>query len=184
MKVEILDGIMGSGKSTSICKWMDDLHQTNNQERFFYISPLLSEVQEDGGRIHKQCMHVKFVSPESKGRSSKSEHLLDLLRDGVNIACTHNLYLNMNGRHFTLMKDLGYTLKLSEAAKDYIAEKGFDKQFGARPLKRAIQKYVEDALAEEIITQKIHEGDQIFMDLDETAQELKIEIKKLEEPSS
>ena len=82
------------------------------------------------------------------------------------------------------VKDLGYTLKLSEAAKDYIAEKGFDKQFGARPLKRAIQKYVEDALAEEIITQKIHEGDQIFMDLDETAQELKIEIKKLEEPSS
>ena len=79
---------------------------------------------------------------------------------------------------------LGYTLKLSEAAKDYIAEKGFDKQFGARPLKRAIQKYVEDALAEEIITHKIHEGDQIFMDLDETAQELKIEIKKLEKPSS
>ncbi|WP_396162554.1 ATP-dependent Clp protease ATP-binding subunit [Flavobacterium sp.] len=82
------------------------------------------------------------------------------------------------------VKDLGYTLKLSEAAKDYIAEKGFDKQFGARPLKRAIQKYVEDALAEEIITSKIHEGDQIFMDLDETAQELKIEIKKLEEPST
>ena len=82
------------------------------------------------------------------------------------------------------VKDLGYTLKLSEAAKDYIAEKGFDKQFGARPLKRAIQKYVEDALAEEIITSKIHEGDQIFMDLDETAQELKIEIKKLEEPSA
>jgi ATP-dependent Clp protease ATP-binding subunit ClpC len=82
------------------------------------------------------------------------------------------------------VKDLGYTLKLSEAAKDYIADKGFDKQFGARPLKRAIQKYVEDALAEEIITSKIHEGDQIFMDLDETAQELKIEIKKLEEPSA
>jgi ATP-dependent Clp protease ATP-binding subunit ClpC len=81
------------------------------------------------------------------------------------------------------VKELGYTLKLSEAAKDYIADKGFDKQFGARPLKRAIQKYVEDALAEEIITSKIHEGDQIFMDLDETAQELKIEIKKLEEPS-
>ena len=85
---------------------------------------------------------------------------------------------------YARVKDLGYTLKLSEAAKDYIAEKGFDKQFGARPLKRAIQKYVEDALAEEIITHKIHEGDQILMDLDETAQELKIEIKKLEEPSS
>ncbi|HLO72522.1 MAG TPA: ATP-dependent Clp protease ATP-binding subunit [Flavobacterium sp.] len=85
---------------------------------------------------------------------------------------------------YARVKDLGYTLQLSEKAKDYIAEKGFDKQFGARPLKRAIQKYVEDALAEEIITSKIHEGDQIFMDLDETNQELIIEIKKLEEPSS
>jgi len=81
------------------------------------------------------------------------------------------------------IKELGYTLKLSEEAKDYIAEKGFDKQFGARPLKRAIQKYVEDALAEEIITSKIHDGDQIFMDLDADNQELVIQIKKLEEPS-
>ena len=78
----------------------------------------------------------------------------------------------------------GPGMRPTEKAKDFIADKGFDKQFGARPLKRAIQKYVEDALAEEIITHKIHEGDQIFMDLDETAQELKIEIKKLEEPSS
>ena len=85
---------------------------------------------------------------------------------------------------YARVKDLGYTLQLSEKAKDYIAEKGFDKQFGARPLKRAIQKYVEDALAEEIITSKIHEGDQIYMDLDESNQELTIEIKKLEEPSS
>jgi ATP-dependent Clp protease ATP-binding subunit ClpC len=46
-------------------------------------------------------------------------------------------------------------LNLSDKAKAFIAEKGFDKQFGARPLKRAIQKYVEDALAEEIITSKI-----------------------------
>ncbi|VXB73973.1 Negative regulator of genetic competence ClpC/MecB [Flavobacterium sp. 9AF] len=81
------------------------------------------------------------------------------------------------------IKDLGYDLKLSEKAKDYIADKGFDKQFGARPLKRAIQKYVEDALAEEIITSKIHEGDQIFMDLDETSNELTITINKSEKPT-
>ena len=81
------------------------------------------------------------------------------------------------------IKDLGYDLKLSEKAKDYIAEKGFDKQFGARPLKRAIQKYVEDALAEEIITSKIHEGDQIFMDIDESSNELTIKIKKSEKPT-
>jgi ATP-dependent Clp protease ATP-binding subunit ClpC len=78
--------------------------------------------------------------------------------------------------------DLGYQLALSAEAKSFIAEKGFDKQFGARPLKRAIQKYVEDALAEEIITAKIGQGDEIFMDLDAEKQELTVAIKKLENP--
>jgi ATP-dependent Clp protease ATP-binding subunit ClpC len=78
--------------------------------------------------------------------------------------------------------DLGYQLALSAEAKSFIAEKGFDKQFGARPLKRAIQKYVEDALAEEIITSKIGIGDEIFMDLDGDKQELTVAIKKIENP--
>ena len=82
------------------------------------------------------------------------------------------------------IKDLGYTFTISEKAKDFIAEKGFDKQFGARPLKRAIQKYVEDALAEEIITSKIHEGDEIFMDLDEASQELIVTVMKTEKPAN
>ncbi|WP_159024146.1 ATP-dependent Clp protease ATP-binding subunit [Formosa sp. L2A11] len=81
------------------------------------------------------------------------------------------------------IKDLGYDLQLSEKATSFIAEKGFDKQYGARPLKRAIQKYVEDALAEKIITSKIHEGDVILMDLDETNQELVITIEKQEKPT-
>jgi ATP-dependent Clp protease ATP-binding subunit ClpC len=79
---------------------------------------------------------------------------------------------------FGRVSELGYTLNLSDTAKAFIAEKGFDKQFGARPLKRAIQKYVEDALAEEIITSKIASGDIIFMDLDETSQELTVAIQK------
>src|SRR5690606_12238926 len=74
--------------------------------------------------------------------------------------------------------DLGYTLKLSDKAINFIADKGFDKQFGARPLKRAIQKYVEDALAEEIITSKIVSGDEIFMDLEDGAEELTVTINK------
>ena len=85
---------------------------------------------------------------------------------------------------FARVEELGYKLNLSDTAKSFIAEKGFDRQFGARPLKRAIQKYVEDALAEEIITSKIKNGDEIFMDLDETAQELTVTIKKLEKPTS
>ncbi|MEZ4855845.1 MAG: ATP-dependent Clp protease ATP-binding subunit [Gelidibacter sp.] len=78
------------------------------------------------------------------------------------------------------IKDLGYELKLTSKAKDYIADKGFDQQYGARPLKRAIQKYVEDTLAEEIITAHIHEGDKIIMDLDSKTNELVVKIEKSE----
>jgi ATP-dependent Clp protease ATP-binding subunit ClpC len=76
------------------------------------------------------------------------------------------------------IKSLGYTLKLSKKAKDYIADKGFDKQYGARPLKRAIQKYIEDKLAEEIINSNIQEGDIIVMDLDAKSEELTVKIEK------
>ncbi|WP_299334179.1 ATP-dependent Clp protease ATP-binding subunit [uncultured Psychroserpens sp.] len=78
------------------------------------------------------------------------------------------------------IKDLGYQLKLSKKAKDYIADKGFDKDYGARPLKRAIQKYIEDALAEEIINSQLQEGDTIHMDLDTKTEELTIKIVKSE----
>jgi ATP-dependent Clp protease ATP-binding subunit ClpC len=82
------------------------------------------------------------------------------------------------------IKELGYTLSLSDKAKAYVAEKGFDKQFGARPLKRAIQKYVEDALAEEIITSKISIGDEILMDYEDEATELKVSVHKKEKEES
>ncbi|CAM3850764.1 ATP-dependent Clp protease ATP-binding subunit [Flavobacterium branchiophilum] len=85
---------------------------------------------------------------------------------------------------YARIKDLGYQLTMSDKAKSYIADKGFDKQFGARPLKRAIQKYVEDALAEEIITSKIDSGDDIFMDLDEANQTLFVQVQKAEEPTN
>ncbi len=85
---------------------------------------------------------------------------------------------------YARIKDLGYSLNLSDKAKAFIADKGFDKQFGARPLKRAIQKYVEDALAEEIITSKISAGDDIFMDIEDGATELTVEVHKAEEPTN
>jgi ATP-dependent Clp protease ATP-binding subunit ClpC len=62
---------------------------------------------------------------------------------------------------------LGYTLEISEKAKEFIASKGYDVQFGARPLKRAIQKYLEDELAEMIIKSGVREGDTIQVDYDE-----------------
>ncbi|MCB0475855.1 MAG: AAA family ATPase, partial [Flavobacteriaceae bacterium] len=76
--------------------------------------------------------------------------------------------------------NLGYHLVLSDKAKDFIADKGFDKQYGARPLKRAIQKYVEDTLAEEIVSSKLKENDTIYLDYDEGKDELTVKIKKAE----
>jgi ATP-dependent Clp protease ATP-binding subunit ClpC len=73
---------------------------------------------------------------------------------------------------------LGYTVKISEEAKDFIAEKGFDSKFGARPLKRAIQKYFEDPLSEEIINAQIKEGDTIKVSLSKGKSTLTMKITK------
>jgi ATP-dependent Clp protease ATP-binding subunit ClpC len=71
---------------------------------------------------------------------------------------------------------LNYKLKISPAAKDFLAEKGYDPQFGARPLKRAIQKYLEDEMAEIIIKASITEGDTISVGYDKKNEKLQIRI--------
>ncbi len=71
---------------------------------------------------------------------------------------------------------LNYKLKISPAAKEFIAEKGYDPQFGARPLKRAIQKYLEDEMAEIIIKASITEGDTISVGFDKKNQKLQMRI--------
>jgi len=76
------------------------------------------------------------------------------------------------------VENLGYQLSLTEKALDFIAEKGYDKQYGARPLKRAIQKYIEDALAEEIVKGSLTENNQIILDYKDGDSELSIEINK------
>ena len=74
---------------------------------------------------------------------------------------------------------LGFTLELSKAAKDFLAEKGYDEKYGARPLHRAIQKYLEDPLAEEILSTGIKAGDIVMVDVDSKDKEkLKITVKK------
>ncbi len=70
---------------------------------------------------------------------------------------------------FHRVEKMGYKMEISEKAKDFIVEKGWDAQFGARPLKRAIQKYVEDTLAEEIIRANLKEGALLMIDFDQEA---------------
>ncbi len=76
------------------------------------------------------------------------------------------------------INNLGYQIKISAAAKDFITEKGYDIQFGARPLKRAIQKYLEDAMAEVIIKTSLREGDTIAVGFDSKKEEITINIQK------
>ena len=77
--------------------------------------------------------------------------------------------------------ELGYKIKLSKKAKDFLADKGYDKKYGARPLKRTIQKYVEDLIASEILNSMINEGDTINIDHSSGKEELNIKIQNKKE---
>ena len=79
---------------------------------------------------------------------------------------------------YARINSLGYQVELTEKAKDFIVDKGYDEKFGARPLKRAIQKFIEDPLAEEIIKANLVEGDTIQLDYKEGNEELLVNIKK------
>ncbi len=79
------------------------------------------------------------------------------------------------------LNSLGYSLELTEEAKSFIADKGYDIQFGARPLHRAIQKYLEDPLAEEILNLNVKNGDTLIADLDKDNQKIKFEFRTKEE---
>ncbi|MEO7802001.1 MAG: ATP-dependent Clp protease ATP-binding subunit, partial [Ginsengibacter sp.] len=76
------------------------------------------------------------------------------------------------------LTNLGFELELSEEAKKFIAEKGYDAQFGARPLHRAIQKYLEDPLAEEILNMNIKNGDTLVAELNQETSQISFTIKK------
>ena len=77
---------------------------------------------------------------------------------------------------------MGYQVRLTEAAKDYIADKGFDANFGARPLNRAIQKYLEDPIAEEILKGELQDGDTLEVDFNKETNEITVKIAKPEKP--
>ena len=87
------------------------------------------------------------------------------------------------GHLYARVQDLGYNIKISSKAKDQIVEKGWDPQFGARPLKRDIQKYVEDVLAEELIKHKVEAGDTVNLDYDEKKDVMKVKIAKPKLPA-
>ena len=78
---------------------------------------------------------------------------------------------------FKRIRTLGYEISISDKAKEFIANKGYDQQFGARPLNRAIQKYLEDGIADEIL-RGVEEGDILHADIEEGKEEIKITVEK------
>ncbi|MEX2428979.1 MAG: ATP-dependent Clp protease ATP-binding subunit, partial [Bacteroidales bacterium] len=79
------------------------------------------------------------------------------------------------------VNSLGYEISLSDEAKDFVVEKGYDIQFGARPLNRAIQKYLEDPMAEAIIKSSIAEGDRLIVGFDKEKEEITVHISRADE---
>jgi ATP-dependent Clp protease ATP-binding subunit ClpC len=85
---------------------------------------------------------------------------------------------------FHRVEALGHTINLTEKAKNYIAEKGYDSNFGARPLKRAIQKHLEDPIAEEILKGALKPNAVITVDLDEEKKEIIVKGENSDNDSS
>jgi len=82
------------------------------------------------------------------------------------------------------VQKLSYEISITDSAKDFIAEKGYDSKFGARPLNRSIQKHVEDLIAENVVNNTLKEQDQIIIDKNEKEDALKLEVtRKIETPS-
>jgi ATP-dependent Clp protease ATP-binding subunit ClpC len=79
---------------------------------------------------------------------------------------------------FKRVEDLGISIEMDKSAKEFLAEKGYDPQFGARPLRRAIQKYVEDPMAESILSEDLGEGDTILVSHKKDAEEMSFKTKK------
>jgi ATP-dependent Clp protease ATP-binding subunit ClpC len=109
----------------------------------------------------------KTFAPEFLNRVDDVVHFDQLDKESINKIVD----LELNG-FYKRVEKLGYTLEITEKAKTFITTKGYDVQFGARPLKRAIQKYLEDELAEIIIQSSATEGDMIRIDYDEESKKM------------
>jgi len=130
------------------------------------------ENQEEAMKSTIQSALKKTFSPEFLNRLDDVIVFNSLQREHI-----HKIIDITLGKLFARITALGYNVELTDKAKDFLAEKGYDHQFGARPLNRAIQKYLEDPVAEEILRGEIEEGGTILADY-ESGEELKVTIKK------
>lgn len=115
----------------------------------------------------------RVFSPEFLNRLDDVIVFNSLLREDI-----HKIIDITLKKVFDRITQIGYQVELTDKAKDFLAEKGYDQQFGARPLNRAITKYLEDAVAEEILKGEIEEGGTIIADHDGKSEMLTLKVKK------
>jgi ATP-dependent Clp protease ATP-binding subunit ClpC len=132
-----------------------------------------SQAQEDNNRGIIEKALKKAFAPEFLNRIDDIIMFNSLKREDI-----HKIIDIELGYVYKRIGELGYEIKLAEEAKDFLAEKGYDEKFGARPLKRAIQKYIEDPMAEEIINQNVEEGDKITVGLNKEKTDVTIKVTK------
>jgi len=130
--------------------------------------------------ISEEGDHTKFILEKALKKAFAPEFLnrIDdvIMFNSLNKEHIHEIIdIELKGL-YDRVNSLNYKLKISTAAKDFIAEKGYDAQFGARPLKRAIQKYLEDEMAEVIIKASVIQGDTISVGFDKKTEKIKIRI--------
>ena len=132
-----------------------------------------TDKEHNTGVIHKALN--KAFSPEFLNRVDDIVMFDQLDRDAI----FKIIDIELAG-FYRRVESLGYTLEITPAAKDFIAGKGYDQQYGARPLKRAIQKYLEDELAEMIINASLIDGASIHVDYDSADDKIVTEIRPKE----
>ncbi|HAK78901.1 MAG TPA: Clp protease ClpC [Runella sp.] len=135
-----------------------------------------TENQDDIMKTTIQNALRKAFSPEFLNRLDDVIVFNTLQREDI-----HRIIDISLGKLFNRITTLGYKVELTEKAKDFLSEKGYDQQYGARPLNRAIQKYLEDPVAEEILKGDLREGDTLLADYEDGSENLVITVKKKEE---
>jgi ATP-dependent Clp protease ATP-binding subunit ClpC len=135
-----------------------------------------AENQDEIMRSTIQSALRKAFSPEFLNRLDDVIVFNSLQRDDL-----HRIIDISLDKLFNRVKGLGYEIELTVAAKDFLSEKGYDPQYGARPLNRAIQKYLEDPVAEEILKGDLREGDVLVADHEDSSEQLTIKVRKKEE---
>ncbi len=136
-----------------------------------------------GAREEAADTHSKSVIESALKRTFSPEFLnrIDdvIIFNSLGKEQIHKIIDIMLKEVYKRITSLGFALDISVAAKDFIAERGYDSKYGARPLQRAIQKYLEDPLAEELLNAAVKAGDTIVVDIDPTdAEKLKAVVRK------